>query len=154
MTDLAVEKWVTWDESEKLGDDNDVGISMGGWVGAPFCLNREKMCEEFADAQGAAAQVVLPENITTFEQYLDQVWESEAEGRKYAWALRNEIVAKKIRRGGFWHQEQEGVPVFIDGRYATYSMRAWGDLMAAIWSEVDQEAHSYVKFAWTDPEDA
>lgn len=64
-------------------------------------------------------------------------------------ALRKEIVAKKIRNGGFWHQGDHcGVPMFSDGTVATYSMRGWGDLLAAIWSEEDGKGYSYQHFAW------
>lgn len=49
-----------------------------------------------------------------------------------------------LRRGGDWHQYgEDGVPVFDDGTIATFSFRAWGDLMAAIWAEADGRRHGY-----------
>lgn len=65
----------------------------------------------------------------------------------YFEALREKIITDNIRNGGFWHQA-EGCPIFSDGKTATFSFRAWGDLMAAIWSEQDQKDYSYINFAW------
>lgn len=67
----------------------------------------------------------------------------------YFEALKEKIITDNIRNGGFWHQ-REGCPVFSDGSAATYSLRAWGDLMAAIWSEQDQKDYSYTEFAWEE----
>ena len=51
----------------------------------------------------------------------------------YYEALRDAVMTTGLRRGGDWHQSrQSGVPVFNDGAIATFSFRAWGDLMAAI----------------------
>ncbi len=74
------------------------------------------------------------------------------EGKVLAEALRQEIVAKEIRRGGFWHQCQsgndDGVPVFSDNTVARFSMRAWGDLLAAVWAEEEDKDYNYCLFAW------
>lgn len=54
-------------------------------------------------------------------------------------ALRSDIVSRNIWKAGDWHQD-EGTPVFSDGWVGSFSFRAWGDLMAAIWStELDRD---------------
>lgn len=70
------------------------------------------------------------------------------EGREYAEAFRKYVLKNEIRHGGDWHQEEEvnGAPLFSDGKAATFSYRAWGDIMAAIWSEKDNIDYSYMDF--------
>ena len=61
--------------------------------------------------------------------------------------LRQAILARGLRRGGDWHQRApDSVPVFDDGALATVSYRAWGDLMAAVWSEHDRRGYGYMDF--------
>jgi len=69
-------------------------------------------------------------------------------------ALRAEILRRRLWKGGEWHQDEdgEGVPVLSDGHYFAASMRGWGDLMAAVWSEEHDRDYCYVHFAWDDPE--
>ncbi len=65
----------------------------------------------------------------------------------YAESLRHRIIKDKIRHGGDWHQSSDqGVPLFADGTIATFSYRAWGDILAAIWSTEDQKDYSYMDF--------
>lgn len=65
----------------------------------------------------------------------------------YIEALRQSIVENNIKICGDEHQYgSEGVPVFEDNTVATYSYRAWGDLMAAIWSEEENKDYSYMDF--------
>jgi hypothetical protein len=65
----------------------------------------------------------------------------------YYQALREAIVARGLRRGGDWHQSApDGVPVFDDGAVGTFSYRAWGDLMAAVWSGEDGRGYGYMDF--------
>ena len=76
------------------------------------------------------------------------------ESRPYAEALRAEVVRLIVRHGGFWHQyDPAGTPVFEDGTCAAFSMRAWGDFLAAVWSDHGDESYSYCDFAWHGPED-
>lgn len=56
--------------------------------------------------------------------------------------LRDHLVATDMRNGGLWHQ-REGIPKFSDGSVLFLSMRAWGDLMSAIWGGGD-----YCSYAW------
>jgi hypothetical protein len=62
-------------------------------------------------------------------------------------ALREAVMTSGLRRGGDWHQSRQcGVPVFDDGAIATFSFRAWGDLMAAIWADTDGRRHGYMDY--------
>jgi hypothetical protein len=72
-------------------------------------------------------------------------WEESA--YPYIEALRADIIKRGIKECGPWHQKDpEGAPVFSDGTSATFSYRAWGDLLAAIWStEEDRDSH-YMEF--------
>lgn len=73
-----------------------------------------------------------------WELYIGE-WSEAA--RPHLECLKAHIVENGIRNGGFWHQA-EGIPQFSDGVYLFLSMRAWGDLMAAIWG-----GH-YCHYAW------
>jgi hypothetical protein len=87
----------------------------------------------------------------SWSDYLDML---PAQSRPYAEALRDEVLRLRIRRGGFWHQyDPGGTPVFDDGTCATFSMRAWGDFLAAVWSEHESTVYCYVDFAWHGPEE-
>ena len=84
-----------------------------------------------------------------WQDYLD-VWREDI--WKYAEALRRRVLKDKIRKGGFWHEE-EGVPLFSDNTVATFSMRGWGDFMAAVYSEEDNKDYWYGDFAWYTEEE-
>lgn len=65
----------------------------------------------------------------------------------YYEALREEIISKALKQGGDWHQEDaHGAPVFSDGVTGSFSYRAWGDLMAAVWSEYEKKDYHYMDF--------
>lgn len=65
----------------------------------------------------------------------------------YQEALRKSIIERKLKYCGNDHEElEDGVPVFSDFTVATYSYRAWGDLMAAIWSTEENKDYSYIDF--------
>ena len=71
------------------------------------------------------------------------------EGLRYAEALREAILLRKIKATGSEHQNgSELVPVFSDGTIATFSFRAWGDLLAAVWSEKENKDYHYMSFYW------
>ena len=61
--------------------------------------------------------------------------------------LRSEIIKRNLKCTGAQHQTNpEAVPVWGDGTVSIYSYRAWGDLMAAIWSTEDDKDYSYMDF--------
>lgn len=65
----------------------------------------------------------------------------------YQEALRKSIIERNLRYCGNDHEElEDGVPVFSDFTVATYSYRAWGDLMAAVWSTQENKDYSYIDF--------
>lgn len=65
----------------------------------------------------------------------------------YIEALRKSIIERGLKITGADHQrDPDVVPVFSDNTVATYSYRAWGDLMAAIWSEEENADYCYMDF--------
>ena len=77
-----------------------------------------------------------------WSDYIASVKENAA---PYYEALRAAVLTVGLRRGGDWHQSrQNGVPVFDDGAIATFSFRAWGDLMVAIWADRDGRCYGYL----------
>jgi len=83
------------------------------------------------------------------ERWSDYIEDWGPKAQLYHEAIREAVLASEIRGGGFWHQDQ-GVPLFDDGTVASFSFRAWGDLMAAIWSTAEDRDYSYIDFAWTE----
>lgn len=94
----------------------------------------------------------MEENLSTFggmfengmrwEDY-QATWKDSA--YPHLFALRKSIIELEIRHGGDWHQ-REGCPVYSDGSVTRMSMRAWGDLLAAIWSTEDNKDYNYMDF--------
>lgn len=69
------------------------------------------------------------------------------EGLPYVEALRASIIEQGLKYTGHEHQnEPDGVPVFETGEVATYTFRAWGDLMAAVWSTEEEKDYNYMDF--------
>lgn len=72
--------------------------------------------------------------------------------KKDAWPmleqLRASIIKHRIRCTGEMMQESGCcvVPLWDNGKVDTYSWRGWGDLMAAVWSEEDNQDYSYMTF--------
>lgn len=132
---ITVEKWVKFEDVPK--DAKDIGSPLGGWFNAGFKVN-----------PSVKDGIEETEKKHTLGDYQDEIANSKFE--VYFEALRKEILAKGIKLGGYFHQSntEAGVPVFSDGKVATYSLRAWGDLMAAIWSEKEGKNYSYIDFAW------
>lgn len=80
-------------------------------------------------------------------RWKDYVCLFTGEGIERVEALRRYIIDNKIKQGGDWHQSDvHGAPLFSDGKAATYSFRAWGDLLAAVWSEKEDKNYSYMSF--------
>jgi hypothetical protein len=79
-----------------------------------------------------------------WDTYLGNISAAEV---PYAEAVRREVIKNNIRMTGEAHQHgPAGVPLFNDGMVASFSYRAWGDLMAAIWSEHENKDYSYMDF--------
>jgi hypothetical protein len=71
----------------------------------------------------------------TWESYLDGIVPSY---RPYVAALKEEVRAKGLRLCGNEHQGPNGTPKFSDGICLELSCRAWGDFMAAAWSDIEE----------------
>lgn len=80
-----------------------------------------------------------------WEDYIDGY---NDEGKQLLEELRRAIIKNGIRCTGDQHQHSgyRSVPLWSDGKVDTYSYRAWGDLMAAIWSTEDDKDYSYMDF--------
>jgi hypothetical protein len=80
-----------------------------------------------------------------FDQYVSGISDVM---RPYALALRDAIVRSGRKTTGCEHQtRQDGVPVFSDGTVSTFSYRAWGDIMAAVWNSAENtQRYSYMSF--------
>ena len=84
------------------------------------------------------------QNGMRWKDYIDS-WKEEV--HPYIEALREEIIKNKIKERGPWHQnDPKGVPMFSDNTVATFSFRAWGDLLAAIWSTEENRDSNYMEF--------
>ena len=65
----------------------------------------------------------------------------------YESAVKSAVINDAVRINGNQHQNGlNGIPVFSDGTYMLYSMRAWGALMAEVWSEIDGRNYNYMDF--------
>ncbi len=64
----------------------------------------------------------------------------------YLRAIRDAVVKGRMRHGGDWHQNG-GAPIFSDGTVGSFTFRAWGDLLAAIWNTEENAAkYGYMDF--------
>jgi hypothetical protein len=65
----------------------------------------------------------------------------------YVLAIFKEVKDTNKKIGGYDHQNSgDGVPLFSDGKCGLWSRRGWSDLMAAIWSEIENKDYSYIDF--------
>ncbi len=79
-----------------------------------------------------------------WKDYIEDIDEAK---RPYLEALRCSIVKLGLRFGGDYHQNaDDGVPLFEDGTVGSFSFRAWGDLMAAVWSDHENQDYCYMDF--------
>jgi hypothetical protein len=86
-------------------------------------------------------------------RWKDYIENDKEEYHPYLEAIRKSIVANEIWADGYWHQQGDhGVPLFDDGFFGCYSFRAWGDLLAAVWSEHYNEDYSYMSFYCSVPD--
>jgi hypothetical protein len=117
---MRVERWVSYPEAEVMS------AGLGG-MGGFFGWEREMRWQDYLDA------------FSFTDKQLERLE-----------ALRAEIVRRGLKEGGDWHQYSDcGVPVFSDGTVGDYSFRAWGDLLAAIWSEEEDKHYTYMDFYMT-----
>lgn len=84
------------------------------------------------------------DNGMRWKDYLD-AWEEK--GQEYAEACREYIIENEIKYTGMENQDSgKDCFLFDDNTFASFSFRAWGDLLAAIWSEAENTDHNYMHF--------
>lgn len=122
---LTLEKWIDYGDAPT--DDAHCLSWLGGW----FNFNPSE--EDQSKYTGKR-----------WKDYLDTF---QVEVHPYLEAVRVAIVANGRRFNGDAHQHQPGcVPLFSDGKVLCLSFRAWGDLMAAVWSEHEDKDYTYMDF--------
>lgn len=79
-----------------------------------------------------------------WKDFIDDIIEQK---KSYYEAIRQSVVDNGLRITGELHQNSDsGIPLFEDDTVGIFSWRAWGDLMAAIWSEEEDKDYSYMDF--------
>ena len=79
-------------------------------------------------------------------RWKDYIEEFDDDIIPYLEAARESAVKNKIMVKGGQHQSFGITPVFSDGKYFALTLRAWGDFMAAVWSEKKNKDYSYLYF--------
>ncbi len=79
-------------------------------------------------------------------RWTDYLEEIDADIHPYLEAARSAALAHEIKATGYQHQYDRITPVFSDGKYFALTFRAWGDFMAAVWSEAEDRNYSYMDF--------
>jgi hypothetical protein len=83
------------------------------------------------------------ENGMRWKDYLEAF---EPDMHPYLEAARKSAVANNIKATGAQHQYDGITPVFSDGSTFAMTFRAWGDFMAAVWSEEQDTDMGYMDF--------
>lgn len=97
-----------------------------------------------APCGGSGGWFNFKESGQRWRNYTD-IWKSIA--IPYIEAIRISVIKKNLRFTGAGHQSfNNGVPLFSDNTVGLFSFRAWGDIMAAIWSEEGNKDYSYLDF--------
>lgn len=107
--------------------------------------------DEFMDETGAHDVGTWGGFMSEDMRWDDYIANVETTVRNVYEAIRLSVVKNWIWEGGDWHQRSDkGVPFITaedDSTYvALFSMRAWGDLMAAIWSTFCDKGFHYMDF--------
>lgn len=84
------------------------------------------------------------------EEPTTMVWQDyldihDVEAYPYLNALKKEIESNNLHISADDHQYRKKVPLFSDGKVGEFTLRSWGDLMAAIYS-TKQKPISYVEY--------
>jgi hypothetical protein len=136
--EITIEKWISFQDAFEKYPDAPIMLN-GGFFGLNVLGSGDLFGERWSGPKG---------------RQFGQRWEdflkvAKPEARPYYEAIRKEIVANKIRWTGQEHQGgNEGCPVFSDGTVCAVSLRAWGDLMAVIWSTEEDKDYCYMDFYW------
>jgi hypothetical protein len=132
---IVVVDWISPEAAEPLAESFG---GLGGWFGFPT-----------RDSEHPAH---------TWADYLERICGDSSLLRERAEALRASILERRIWEDGGWHQHDDhGVPRFDDDTIASFSLRAWGDLLAAVWTTRLGRPYCYMDFYYggtaTKPDD-
>lgn len=146
---VSVERWCTWEEARLV--QQPALETSGGWFGrCEECASvfSQRLAQEAKRTDGHGVIPDRPEcTHDVHMRWKDYLQSHHEDGHPYLEAVRAAVLQLRLRRGGDWHQTDErGAPVFSDGTAATFSFRAWGDLLAAVWSEAEGKDYSYMDF--------
>jgi hypothetical protein len=111
-----------------------------------------KVVDWISDAESADHEIAFGgmggwfgfDQANTWQDYLDS-WKPEV--HPYIEAVRDSVIESGRWITGQQHQDDDdGTPLFEDGKVVALSFRAWGDLMAAIATYNDGKPHNYMEF--------
>jgi hypothetical protein len=81
------------------------------------------------------------------QRWKDYIEEIREDLIPYAEAIKESVIENNIRYTGIEHQNVgDGVPIFDDNTIGSFTFRAWGDIMAAIWSDIDNKDYNYMDY--------
>jgi len=142
MSDLKIVEWL--EDSDEI-DEFPISVGwMGGWVGTrPDPEDESEFPRSLFD--GSHRWKDYLEYLETINPKDDLYIEPKYPLVDYIEVIRKEVLKHKLRWTGAEHQAI-GIPKFSDGTVGVFSYRAWGDLMAAIWSEEEDKDYSYMDF--------
>jgi len=125
---IKIAKWISMEEADKYPEAPTP--SLGGFFG-------------FNAVRGNGKEIGKQKK----KRWKDYIERFSKEARPYLQAIRRDVLKKKLTYTGEDHQNKEdGCPLFNDGTACSMSWRAWGDLMAAIWSTKDNKDYCYMDF--------
>lgn len=112
-------------------------MKVADWVGPEFI-------EQFKPEESVSTFGGFFSDGMRWKDYIT-IWKDELV--PYIEAIREAVLVQNLQFGGDEHQYGEyGTPLFEDGTIGSFSFRAWGDLMAAIWAEKEDKDYSYMDF--------
>lgn len=113
-------------------------------------MSEIEVVDWISDAESEGKEVAIGgmggffDNGMRWKDYLSVI---DLKWHPYAEAIRRDVVKRGITMTGYAHQyDSDGVPVFSDGKIGSFSFRAWGDIMAAIWAEEKNQDYNYMCF--------
>jgi hypothetical protein len=121
---IKFKDWILSNKKE-LYSENSLG-GLGGWFNGFYLHEKDK--------------IGIYKNHT-WEDYVVNLTENE---KAYAECLKKEILKLNIRVTGEDHQHIM-IPLFSDNTFSFFSYRAWGDLMAAIFT-TDENPLTYMEY--------
>ena len=81
------------------------------------------------------------------ERWDDYLAAYKPETHPYLGAIKDDVLASgRFINGGQHQNSPRGVPLFEDDTIGSFTLRAWGDLMAAIATVKDGKDHHYMEF--------